>query len=578
MLIRIMYATCVAISLGTYLWLRVSDVKRSICQNVMVLMILFSNIGFLATSFATSLGEAVLAQKITYVAGCFMPMLYMFTMCELCHFEMKKRIAIPLIVIQCILYGAVCTIGYTDWYYKSIEFTVNEDGIGVLSREYGPLHALYPISLAMYYVGSLVILIFAMARKKAVNRKELALSLVLSAVGAVIYTLERVLHLQVELTAISNIVIMMGTLLPMYHSNLYTVNENQDIVKEQLDRVGFITVNRRMAFMNSNDFAEDLFPELTKCGVGNLIIERSEQLNELLDSVWKYDRQLAVESHSDAEHHHIGLKVLHMNDKHYECEIHTLNNYLKQRVGYVIELRDQTEHYRTMELVNHYNDELNKDVNAKTRKIRTIQEKTILGMAAMVESRDMSTGGHIRRTSDVVRIFAKKLINEDMGFDQHFLDLVIRSAPMHDLGKIGVDDAVLRKNGKFTDEEYEQMKKHSAIGGKMVREILEDVEDEEFVRIAENVAHYHHEKVNGKGYPEGLAGDQIPVEARIMALADVFDALVSKRCYKEAFSYDKAFGIIEADAGSHFDAELAKVFMSCRAELEDYYNHTETNC
>ena len=222
-----------------------------------------------------------------------------------------------------------------------------------------------------------------------------------------------------------------------------------------------------------------------------------------------------------------------------------------------------------------YNDELEKEVEEKTGRIKTIQEKTILGMAQMVESRDLSTGGHIKRTSDVVRIFSSKLVDANLGLDAQFLNLVIRSAPMHDLGKIGVDDAVLRKQGRFTDEEYAKMKKHSEIGYHMVSEILSGVEEPEFVRVAENVAHYHHEKINGTGYPEGLKGEEIPIEARIMALADVFDALVSKRCYKDAFSYERAYEIIEKDAGTHFDKKLAMVFLSCKEELERYYNASE---
>lgn len=119
------------------------------------------------------------------------------------------------------------------------------------------------------------------------------------------------------------------------------------------------------------------------------------------------------------------------------------------------------------------------------------------------------------------------------------------------------------------------MKKHSEIGYHMVSEILSGVEEPEFVRVAENVAHYHHEKINGTGYPEGLKGEEIPIEARIMALADVFDALVSKRCYKDAFSYERAYEIIEKDAGTHFDKQLAMVFLSCKEELERYYNASE---
>ena len=128
------------------------------------------------------------------------------------------------------------------------------------------------------------------------------------------------------------------------------------------------------------------------------------------------------------------------------------------------------------------------------------------------------------------------------------------------------------KPGKYTEEEYAEMKKHTIEGARIVENILQGVEDESFVHIAKNIAHYHHEKWNGKGYPSGLAKTDIPIEARIMALADVFDALVSKRCYKEAFSYDKAFSIIEESLGEHFDPELGKIFLECRDDLETLYN------
>ena len=120
------------------------------------------------------------------------------------------------------------------------------------------------------------------------------------------------------------------------------------------------------------------------------------------------------------------------------------------------------------------------------------------------------------------------------------------------------------------------MKKHSEIGYHMVSEILSGIEEPEFVRVAENVAHYHHEKINGTGYPEGLKGEEIPIEARIMALADVFDALVSKRCYKEAYTYDKAFSIIEESVGTHFDPNLGKLFLKCRPQLEALYLMAES--
>ena len=218
--------------------------------------------------------------------------------------------------------------------------------------------------------------------------------------------------------------------------------------------------------------------------------------------------------------------------------------------------------------------EMTSALDEKTRKILDIQNSVIRGMAVMVESRDNSTGGHINRTSDCVKVFVNKLRNYEKYKDlsDEFCESVIKAAPMHDLGKIAVDDAILRKPGKFTDEEYEIMKKHSAEGARIVENVLREVDNQNFKTIAVNVAHYHHEKWNGTGYPEKIAGNDIPFEARIMALADVFDALVSKRCYKDSFSYDKAFQIIEESLGTHFDPDLGEIFIKSRKELEELYN------
>ena len=146
---------------------------------------------------------------------------------------------------------------------------------------------------------------------------------------------------------------------------------------------------------------------------------------------------------------------------------------------------------------------------------------------------------------------------------------------MHDLGKIAVEDYILKKPGRFTEDEFQLMKVHASVGAQIVEKALNGVEDDAFMEVAKNMAHYHHEKWNGKGYPEGLSGEKIPLEARIMALADVFDALVTKRCYKEKYNYEEAFHIIEDALGTHFDPELGRSFLNCRAELEAYYDKVE---
>ena len=153
-----------------------------------------------------------------------------------------------------------------------------------------------------------------------------------------------------------------------------------------------------------------------------------------------------------------------------------------------------------------------------------------------------------------------------------YIDLLTRAAPLHDIGKITVSDVVLKKPGKYTDEEFAIMKTHALKGREIINEVIGGIENEQYVEIAADIAAYHHEKWNGQGYSEGLSGDDIPLCARIMAIADVFDALISERCYKKPYSLDEAFGIIEESSGSHFDPILAGLFVDLRGEIEKYLN------
>ena len=146
---------------------------------------------------------------------------------------------------------------------------------------------------------------------------------------------------------------------------------------------------------------------------------------------------------------------------------------------------------------------------------------------------------------------------------------VVASAPLHDVGKIMVPDAILNKPGKLTDEEFELMKTHTTEGAKVIDDVIHKVGNIKsgYLNEAKNMAHYHHEKWNGKGYPEGLAGEDIPLSARIMAVADVFDALVSRRCYKPPFTFEDAMGIIQKDAGTHFDPNVVKAFVDAQVRV-----------
>lgn len=226
-----------------------------------------------------------------------------------------------------------------------------------------------------------------------------------------------------------------------------------------------------------------------------------------------------------------------------------------------------------------YKNQLEEDNECKTRaliehnrKMLSIQENTIIGMANLIESRDHDTGEHVKRTSKYVELLTRAA--QQAGYCVNILtdgyaELLVKAAPMHDIGKIAVSDVILQKPGRLTDEEFEAMKEHTTAGGRIIVEVMEGIEEKDYVEIAVQIAEGHHEKWDGSGYPKGLKGKNIPVCARIMAVADVFDALVSKRCYKEAMPADKAFAIIRDSGGSHFDPELARLFCSIRSEIEE---------
>ena len=198
-------------------------------------------------------------------------------------------------------------------------------------------------------------------------------------------------------------------------------------------------------------------------------------------------------------------------------------------------------------------------------KVEKIQKNTIVSLATVVEERDEDTGGHIARTEDYVARLIEKMKTENKykKYDDDYYRNVLLAAPMHDIGKIKIPDHILNKPGKLTEEEFEIMKKHSEYGADIIQKTMNDVEEPEYYEIAYNIARFHHERFDGTGYPLGLKGEDIPLEARMMALADVYDALISERVYKKAFPKDVARGEIEKDIGKKFDPELGKLFLEC---------------
>lgn len=200
-----------------------------------------------------------------------------------------------------------------------------------------------------------------------------------------------------------------------------------------------------------------------------------------------------------------------------------------------------------------------------------MQSSVIESFANMIEARDGITGQHVKHTSAYVRILIYGLketgLYKDLLTDE-YIATVIDVAPLHDIGKIAIMDQILKKNDRLTDEEFEAIKTHPQVGAVIAEDILRGVESDSYIKVAHDIILYHHEKWDGTGYPTGLKGNKIPLCARIMAVADVYDALRSKRSYKESFSKEKSRKIIAEGAGVHFDPDIVRVFQEHIDEIE----------
>ena len=216
-------------------------------------------------------------------------------------------------------------------------------------------------------------------------------------------------------------------------------------------------------------------------------------------------------------------------------------------------------------------DFLDAEVQKRTREVRVVQDVTVMAMASLAETRDNETGNHIRRTQNYVRTLALRL--REHGKFRAFLDdatieTLYKSAPLHDIGKVGIPDAILLKPGKLTPEEFDVMKTHTTLGRDAIlaAEKLID-EPTSFLTLAREIAYCHQEKWDGSGYPQGLKGESIPVSARLMAIADVYDALISKRVYKPPFPHEKAVEIIREGRDRHFDPIITDAFLEHHKEF-----------
>ena len=540
------------------------------------MFVTISWLGYWLCTRADDLHEYITCSKLIYTGGCHLYFFMLMFICSYCEIKLPKIVNVLLVSYNCILNALIiATNPETTYFYVNPSLIAFDDHYSIIAGN-GPVYWIYLLTNLGYCVAVVGVLLYAIAHEKSGLGK--LIGLVLSALSPFFFSmLYSIKVTEIDLTPIGYIVSEAILLLLIYVSKLYDVRDTarEYIISSLKD--GIVVLDRMYRIKGWNDTASEIFPELGSASMNNRIEDVSDRITNVL---YHSISSASAGDHSDSGDESSAKSgkpdekdIIVIGERSFRPSIRKINDDKNEgsAKGVVIWFTDITND------LNYQND-LERDVKIKTQRIKTMQRQIIYSFATLTEKRDNETGEHVKRTSAYVEILANELRFE-CRYPQFLNDTNIEylklAAPLHDIGKMAVPDSILKKPGKLTDEEFNQMKSHTIEGGRILDETMSDIEgdgkDEDgtrFFTIARDIALFHHEKWNGRGYPTGISGENIPVAARIMAVADFFDALTSERPYKKAYSLDQAYAILDEEKGQSLDPTMVDAFMHARSEVE----------
>ena len=532
--------------------------KKVNCLLLLInLLMLVSNLGYLAKALAQTLPEAVIALKICYIGGCFIPPVLLWAITCIANFKMNHWIPTVSYLFSFFVFALVLTIGYNNVYYKFLDIS-SFMGTTIIVKKYNWPALFFYFVMIGNTIPTLLIVFYSLFKKNTVSNKNAKLIVCMEVLNIFLFLVSGKFNHIIEVMPFMYVVDGWIMIYLQRRVMMYNVEDSIHSSMGAQENNAYIIFDKQKNYIGSNSKFEQLFPEIVNCGI-DFKIKNIPEVEKMYSWIEAFNKDNKKEFSFEK------------NGQHYNCTVAKVL-FKDKLVGNIIEFKDDTDKFNYLRLISKYNTELENEVREKTKQIYNIQSKLVVGMANMVENRDENTGGHIKRTSGIVKILVDTIIQYDLFMnDEDYFQNIVKAAPMHDLGKITITDTILRKPGRLTPEEFEIMKTHATKSAELVEEILQDAEEKDFVEIAKNVAKHHHERWDGSGYPDKLKGEEIPFEARLMAVADVYDALVSERCYKKAMSFEEASKIMLESMGTHFDPEFEQVFLLSQQRLENYY-------
>lgn len=527
----------------------------------MVLYLPFICAGYLMRNMAKTQDAAIMANCLVYLEGTFLPAVFFLSIIN------SFKIKIPSILKKIVYFASfmhmvlVCTCSTNGLYYKSLKLYFGPYGSYLIS-ESGPLKFLHYLYLLPIIIGSFYLVLYAFFQPERCSRRSVFNYFIILIFTSISYFVEIFAHFNYQILPIFYAI---ASWMVVFSYEQKYVHNIDDIIANMQDvgvYRGYVTFDLKKRFLCANELAYTILPDL-----------KTIKLDKMIDLKKTPGLDFFSKMIEDFESGNPDYDFIKIGDRIYKCSVtYFYENRKESTKGFLFEISDDTDNRHYLEFVNNYNETLNKAIKSQTENIRAIQSKVVLGLADMIESRDENTGSHVKRTSDIINILVDVMTENGIGSINCILaDDIIRAAPMHDLGKISIDNSILNKPARLTDEEFAVMRTHPVKSGEIVHAILKDVEESHFISVAYNIARYHHERWDGKGYPEGLSGEAIPLEARIMAVADVYDALVSERCYKEPMNFKQAYTVMMANMGTQFDPMMDTVFVLACPQLEAYY-------
>ena len=460
-------------------------------------------------------------------------------------------------------------LGFTGhWFFKNYYIQMRR-GLIFLRSQSNWGNVLF-LATMVFYVAALVYLyVHVLLYKRILKTRDLTVLFASLLIPTFCFLYERAFLFITEQESIPIVPfgIIVSNILTIYlvsYRRFYNVNAMaSDVFFDKMETPA-IVINDTFRITNINRASQKLFSFIDKDILGQRAMAAfPDYLTRSFEALISFDGEMGEKIGQDK-----ALvsddNLVFVGNKTFQPKVRRVMN-KNQLIGFVFSLDDVT-------LLHNYKSTLEDDVSRKTDQIRKMRDQMVFSFAYLAEHHDLSSKGHLTRTSYYTAAIARELLREGVymeSIDQEFIHTISRVAPLHDIGKIYVDEKILNKNGPLTPGERLQMESHTVRGADFLSTALKDSGDTLYSGMAHDIALYHHEWWNGAGYPSKISGSNIPICARIMAVADVFDALISERPYKKAFSLAEAYDIIHYQSGTHFDPAVVAAFEAIKPETKE---------